>query len=83
MAETGLLADIQAEVRPQGGTCAIALLPLTPEEKAELDAALATDRNLIPATAIARALEKRGHKVNDFTINRHRRHGCSCPKPGE
>ena len=78
MSETGLLADIRAEVRQPGGTCAIALLPLTDEERAELDQALAAGKGLIPATAIAKALTKRGYKINDYTINRHRRGGCSC-----
>lgn len=78
MAETGLLAAIHAEVRPRGGTCAIALLPLSPDERDDLDAALGADKTAVPATAIAAALQKRGHKINTFTVNRHRRGDCSC-----
>jgi hypothetical protein len=78
MAETGLLDAIKDEVRKPGGVCSISLLDLTPADRSALDQALAADKTVYPSTAIAKALDKRGHAVNAYTINRHRRGDCSC-----
>jgi hypothetical protein len=54
----------------------VALLVLSPEERAELDEALASR---VASEAIARAMEKRGHTIKYQTIARHRRGACACP----
>lgn len=48
---------------------------LTERERADLLAAFASD---VPSTVIAKVLRGRGHKISDFTLNRHRRGSCNC-----
>jgi hypothetical protein len=71
-----LLTEAQQLALRPGGTCGVALLVLSPEERAELDEALASR---VASEAIARAMEKRGHTIKYQTIARHRRGACACP----
>ena len=75
-----LLDDIEAETTGTGPRCTVALLlrGLTDDDRADLETALANPA--IPASAIHRALHKRGHSIGDTTLQRHRRGTCRCPR---
>ncbi|MGA0069454.1 MAG: hypothetical protein ACO3PB_08375 [Miltoncostaeaceae bacterium] len=72
-----LLEEAAAIRVRKGPACAIALLKITnPAIGDELDEALASP--LITSTALQVALERRGFKLSDYTIARHRRGACQC-----
>ena len=78
-AKPNLLADIVALNTPRKGppcTMGIVLQELPEDDIKGLLQAL--DNPTIKSTAIRRALEGRGYKVNDNTIGRHRRKECLC-----
>lgn len=73
------LADaIAAHVTTRGPRCTIALLlpGLAVDERRDLEAAFAN--TALPATAISKGLDAVGHKVSPSSIQRHRRHECTC-----
>lgn len=72
-----LLDEIKQE-GDKGPKCTLFALwaKLNPEETKDLAEALA-DLG-ISGVAIARALQKRGHKISGDTIQRHRRKVCNC-----
>ena len=73
-----LTDDIEASTRRPGGTCTIpGIIEALGAEGAELVAALASD---VPASAISRALTLRGHSIGVYTLARHRRRDCRCPR---
>jgi hypothetical protein len=51
---------------------------LSDTERAQLDAACATAKEEIPATAITKWLRARGHDANTQQISAHRRRECTC-----
>jgi hypothetical protein len=73
-----LFDDIRSEVHSPGTACGVAatLALLPPADAADLEKAV--DNKSIPATAIHRALRKRGIQISDQSIGRHRRQGCQC-----
>ncbi len=73
-----LLDDIEAEVVTPGSKCSVGtvLAALDPTDAEDLRAAIAGS---VPASAISKALRKRGVDLNDSTIARHRRGRCKCP----
>jgi hypothetical protein len=75
---TGLLDEIRNEPRKLNHLCGIALIAskMPPVEAKDLKAALA-DTALQNAT-IAKVLTRRGYKVSDQTIGRHRNRKCAC-----
>lgn len=76
-----LLSDIEAETLAPGYQCGIAriLEALDVTERNELEHAINRADKYTNA-AIARALAKRGHKAEAFTVSRHRRGDCRCGK---
>ena len=80
-----LLDDIDSYRSVSGTPCSIRSLfdTLPPEDAAELRSAIeATDaggRHIYQASQISRALSRRGVKLSDSTISRHRRRMCVCP----
>lgn len=74
-----LLNDIQNEIGGQPGPkCRVEqiLQTLGKEDREDLVAALGDPT--ITGSAIYRALAKRGIKLADHTIHRHRRKDCAC-----
>ena len=73
--------EVEAETQGAGGTCTVALLLASVEERGEITTVL--DDPMWKSAAIARALHKRGFVVNADAIGRHRRRangsGCRCP----
>lgn len=61
-------------------TIAVILAALTPEDRADLEAALA-DRS-IGHRIIAEVLSAEGHPVKQGTVSRHRGGQCSCKRDG-
>lgn len=74
----GLMDDFKAEGTRPRNKCRVALIreQLTPDEAADLDVALQDP--VITAAAIERVLERKGHKLPQGTVTRHRRKDCSC-----
>lgn len=72
-----LISEAEDHEHRQGGLCAVAGLreSLDDKGKAELAEALAAP---ITGTALAKALQNRGHKVAPESIQRHRRGDCQC-----
>jgi len=80
MAKTtpSLLDAINAKVTSRGPRCSVKLLDLSPADRRDLDTAIA---NLaIPCSAIAKALQDRGHGVSSTSLQRHRRGECNCAR---
>ena len=77
------LDEVKAEGRGVGATCTVAVLlgSLDEEERNQIVSVL--DDPVWQGTAIARALNKRGHEIKPDPIGRHRRRadgtGCACP----
>jgi hypothetical protein len=74
-----LLDEAQQAIVTKGTTCTVTILlqSLSPQEQAELVEALESS---VQSTALARALQNRGHRIAGQTINRHRRQECVCPR---
>lgn len=66
--------------RPKKPPCKVgwARGQLVESERAQLDAACATDKGLITAQAVVEWLAKRGHEVNTSAVVAHRAEKCSC-----
>ena len=73
-----LLEEIAAATRAVGGVCTVGtiLAGLSPEDRADLESALADPAFL--GRAIVRVLHARGAKLSDETLRRHRRGDCKC-----
>lgn len=74
-----LSAEIrQTRPRRKGEPCGVMRVgeELTAVERAELDDAL--DDHSILGSQIGEALRKRGFRIQDQTITRHRRKDCAC-----
>ena len=78
----GLLDEINANRQRTGTTCSVetVMAALDKKDRADLEAALADFG--VTGSAIARALQARGHKVTQHTIQRHRRKDCTCGARG-
>jgi hypothetical protein len=77
----GLLDEISVEQdKTTQNRCPVAKLlgDLSPEDRADLDLALADDG--IRHVAIARALSSRGYRVNEKGVAAHRRATCACAR---
>lgn len=80
-----LLDDIDSYRSVSGIPCTVRALydTLPPEDAAELrsaiDAVDVAGRHIYQASQISRALSKRGVKLAESTISRHRRRMCVCP----
>lgn len=77
----GLLDEVEAALRHVGPQCSFVGLhtDLSKADRADLDAMMANEQRY-PATKIGEALRKRGLKVSDETVRRHRRGICACPR---
>lgn len=74
----GLLDEFKNEgVRPRR-KCGVAILLDILSEQERDDLRIALGDPVITASAIMRVLERKGHKLPDGTITRHRRKECSC-----
>lgn len=76
----GLMDEFKAEgVRPRlQCKVSIVLKLLPPSEQTDLLEAL--ESPVITAAAIERVLERKGHKLPQGTVTRHRRRECNCDK---
>ena len=77
------LSEFYRLSRPRRPPCRIGhvLEQLKPAERAQLTAALDTDKGLITASAIGEWLAKRDHEgVSINVISNHRRGVCSCAR---
>ena len=74
----GLLDDFKNETVKPRHQCGVALLliKLADDEANDLRTALLDPT--ITAAAIMRVLDRKGHKLSDGTITRHRRKSCQC-----
>ena len=76
------LAEFYKYSRPKRPPCRVGfvLTKLSRNDKKALEAALATDKNLITSSAIITWLEKRGIEDirNSSPITGHRRRTCTC-----
>ena len=73
-----LLDDIRAAARPIGPRCTVLIVSreLSQEDRTGLTTAIAD--GTIPASVIGAALRRRGHKIGDDSVRRHRTHKCGC-----
>jgi hypothetical protein len=73
------LRELQSNKR-HGATCSLGALMrgLEPDVLGALNTAF-SDYSL-DAVTIATWLSAKGHKINSWTVNRHRRNLCSCEK---
>lgn len=76
----GLMDEFKAEGTRPRMQCRVALVKqaLTPDEADDLDRALGDP--VITAAAIERVLERKGYKLAQGTVTRHRRKECNCDK---
>lgn len=75
----GLFEEIQQANKTRTGTpCTVGTIlnAMSKEDAKTLREALADPS--IKGTAIWRALSGRGYKINEGTVTRHRRKGCTC-----
>jgi len=77
------LDEVKAEGRWGGTTCSVAILLASLDETERDEIVQVLDDPVWKGTAIARALNKRGHEIKPDPIGRHRRRGdgtgCACP----
>jgi hypothetical protein len=72
------VGEFEAENKKRVPTCWFAVLPFTDEQRAKLDVVLDGRPDIKHAT-ISRVLKKWNFTIDDGTVARHRRRGCSCP----
>lgn len=79
------LSDFYRLSSPKRPPCQIGLIlsgelspALSKEETEKLGAALASDKNIITASAIVEWLKERGHELNTNRVSNHRRGVCTC-----
>jgi len=84
------LSAFYALSKPKRPPCQIALIlrgeitpALKPEERGQLEAALAVDKGVITGSAIQQWLAERGHDVSINRVSNHRRKVCDCGKRGK
>lgn len=70
------IQEAQAGSRPSTCTMRAILEQLEDADRESLGKALA-DPN-VKGTVIAKVLKSRGHPLSSYTVQRHRRGGCSC-----
>ena len=75
-----LRAEVDALGRRPGPRCAVARIlgDVDGPTRAELLELLVDVE--VDATALARALTRRGHAIGDHSIGRHRRGDCACAR---
>lgn len=81
MSNTPDLSEFLALSRPKRQPCQIAGARDkldNDEQAAQLDAALATDKGIIPGPAIRQWLAARGLDVSESAVSSHRRGVCAC-----
>ena len=76
----GLMDEFKAEGTRPRLQCRVKLVldSLTAAEQTDLLSALADP--VITAAAIERVLDRKGHKLPQGTVTRHRRRECTCGK---
>lgn len=77
MTEPDFLAALDAEGARRGPECSVKTLlsSIDPELARQVQAAI---DGPYTAAAISRQLFKMGHRINEATVNRHRRQTCRC-----
>lgn len=77
------LSRIRDFQQRRGSACSVGALLDTIEEKTRDVLIKHLDDATISAAALAKVLERHGHRINSTTIRRHRRRkmgeGCACP----
>jgi len=77
----GLLDDIRAhDTTGNRARCRVQSILSTVEGEDHDDLMDALKDGMVPATAIAAALQARGYDVNGGSVARHRRGACVCPR---
>jgi ribosomal protein L12E/L44/L45/RPP1/RPP2 len=77
----GLLDDIRAhDTSGNRQRCRVQVILSSIEGDDRDDLVAALKDGMVPATAIAAALQARGHDVNGGSVARHRRGACVCPR---
>ena len=71
------LSEFDKEAAGRKYTCNVALLPLSPEQRAKLDAALARPGEYT-VTGIVRVLHTWGCSIAETTVSHHRLKRCAC-----
>ena len=75
---SSLLDDIRAAARTPGPRCGIALITGELSEEDRQGLATAYADGTISGSIIGTALRKRGFKISDDSVRRHRTGKCSC-----
>jgi hypothetical protein len=80
MSEQVDLSEFFKLARPKKPPCQVGFFggQLKPGEKAQLDAALGTDKGIINAGAIREWFHIRGHEVTIMAVVNHRQGTCTC-----
>jgi len=73
----GEIRQLQAK-KHHGASCSVLALKRNLDKEALAALLVAFDDETIDAVTIATWLTSKGHKVNSWTVNRHRRSLCSC-----
>lgn len=69
--------ELESNIRKPGAKCRVATIIAEAGEDSREIAELVNDVT-VPASALARVLQKHGHMVADHSITRHRRGDCNC-----
>ena len=79
MTEPDFLAALESDARP-GPDCSVSrmLVALEAKDASLADQVRAAIDGPFTATAISRELHRRGYRISDQTISRHRRRICRC-----
>ena len=79
-ASDNLLSEIRQlqETKHRGASCSVRALKRSLDKEALAALSEAFAEETIDAVTIATWLTSKGHKVNSWTVNRHRRGQCSC-----
>lgn len=79
-AENALIGEIRQlqEGKHRGASCSMQALKRNMNKDVLSALMVAFDDEAIDAVTIATWLTSKGHKVNHWTVNRHRRSLCSC-----
>lgn len=75
--------EVEAASGRKGPGCTIGLYLRSLGNTAREQVEAALGRPELTTSAISRALRDRGLDASDFTVRRHRRGDCSCPKNGQ
>lgn len=69
--------EVERSICKPGAKCRVATILVDAGDDREEITSLVNDVN-VPASALARVLQKHGHMVADHSITRHRRGDCNC-----